>query len=91
VAEEKFSYLLLTLPSVCLQIETLCKCIGALIFPASIVQMLSGTNIVYSALLTVFYLKKRLYRHHYLAIGLIVAGVVIVGLDCILYDKHEQF
>lgn len=53
--------------------------------------MLSGTNIVYSALLTVFYLKKKLYRHHYLAIALIVLGVIIVGLDCIFYDKHEDF
>jgi drug/metabolite transporter (DMT)-like permease len=89
--QKKFNYMLLIFPAVCLQLETLCKCIGALIFPASIVQMLSGTNIVYSALLTVFYLKKKLYRHHFLAIGLIVSGVIIVGLDCILYDKHEEF
>ncbi len=53
--------------------------------------MLSGTNIVYSALLTVFYLKKKLYRHHYLAIGLIIAGVTLVGLACLLYDEHEEF
>ncbi len=53
--------------------------------------MLSGTNIVYSALLTVFYLKKKLYRHHYLAITMIILGVTIVGLDCIFYDKHEDF
>ena len=53
--------------------------------------MLSGTNIVYSALLTVFYLKKNLYRHHYLAITMIVLGVIIVGLNCIFYDKHEDF
>ncbi len=53
--------------------------------------MLSGSNIVYSALLTVFYLKKKLYRHHYLAIVFIVTGVVVVGLDCIFYDKHESF
>lgn len=43
--------------------------------------MLSGTNIVYSAILTVFYLKKKLYRHHYLAIVCIVTGVVVVGLE----------
>jgi undecaprenyl pyrophosphate phosphatase UppP len=53
--------------------------------------MLAGTNIVYSALLTVFYLKKKLYRHHYLAIILIVGGVVTVGMNCILYDRHEEF
>jgi drug/metabolite transporter (DMT)-like permease len=53
--------------------------------------MLSGTNIVYSALLTVFYLRKRLYRHHLLAIGLIITGVSLVGLACLLYDNHEEF
>jgi drug/metabolite transporter (DMT)-like permease len=50
--------------------------------------MLSGTNIVYSAILTVLYLKKRLFRHHYLGIALILIGVVLVGLAC-LYDHHH--
>lgn len=56
--------------------------------PASTVQMLSGTSIIYSALLTIFYLKKQLYRHHFLGIFLILGGVLLVGYACFLYHTH---
>lgn len=68
--------------------ETVCKCIATLMIPASTVQMLSGTNIIYSALLTVFYLKKPLYRQHLLGVILILIGVVLVGVACLVYHIH---
>ncbi len=49
--------------------------------PASIVQMLGGTIIVYSSLLSVFYLKKELFRYHILSIVMIMTGVFLVGLS----------
>ncbi len=52
--------------------------------------MLSGTNIVYSALLTVFYLKQKIYRHHYLGIAIILVGTVIVGLNSIINDSSGE-
>ena len=53
--------------------------------------MLSGINIVYSAILTVWYLKKKIYRHHYLGIALISLGVVLVGLACLISHHHEDY
>ena len=70
--------------------ETVCKCIATLMIPASTVQMLSGTSIVYSAILTVIYLKKKLYKHHFLGITLILLGVFLVGLACFLDHKHPE-
>jgi len=52
--------------------------------------MLSGTNIVYSAILTVFYLKQKIYRHHYLGIFLISLGVILVGLACLIGHDHDE-
>jgi drug/metabolite transporter (DMT)-like permease len=52
--------------------------------------MLSGTNIIYSALLTVFYLKKKLYRQHLLGVILILLGVLLVGLACYWYHRHGE-
>ena len=49
--------------------------------------MLGGTGIVYSAILTVFYLKRKLYRQHLLGIILILIGVLVVGLA--LYFNHR--
>jgi drug/metabolite transporter (DMT)-like permease len=52
--------------------------------------MLSGTNIVYSAILTVLYLKQKIYRHHYLGIFLITLGVILVGVACLLDHNHDD-
>ena len=58
--------------------------------PASTVQMLAGTSIVYSALLTVCYLKRRLHRHHVLAIVLIISGIAIVGWAVYLDNRGKE-
>lgn len=52
-----FKYYKLSIPAVMSNSETLFKCIATLLIPASTVQMLSGTSILFSAMLTVFYLK----------------------------------
>lgn len=70
--------------------ETVCKLIATLLIPASTVQMISGTSIVYSAILSVCYLKKKLYRHQYLGILLITIGIVLVGLACFYSHHHNQ-
>jgi len=58
--------------------------------PASTVQMLAGTSIVYSALLTVCYLKRRLCRHHVLAIVMIIGGIAIVGWAVYLDNRGKE-
>ncbi|TNV80943.1 hypothetical protein FGO68_gene14050 [Halteria grandinella] len=86
----KFNYLLLTIPAALSNAETVCKCVATVLLPASIVEMLSATNIIFSAILTVFYLKKKLYRHHYLAIFMIMCGVILVGLATLLMEEQDH-
>lgn len=45
----------------------------------SIVQMLRSTVMVYCALLALFFLKRKLYRHHWTAMVTMVGGVTLVG------------
>jgi hypothetical protein len=51
VKKKKFNYLMLAIPAAMLNCETVCKHIATLLIPASTVQMISGTSIVYSAIL----------------------------------------
>jgi len=54
---------------------------GLALSSASIYQMLRGAIVVFTALLSVVWLRKRLYRFHWTAILLVVAGVCIVGVQ----------
>lgn len=55
--EVSFKFYKLSFPALLSNSETLFKCIATLLIPASTVQMLSGTSILFSAMLTVLYLK----------------------------------
>lgn len=46
----------------------------------SIVIMLNISSIVWTSIFSYFFLKKILYRHHFLGIGLIFIGVILLGL-----------
>ena len=41
-------------------------------------------------LYSVYYLKKKLYRHHYLGIVLISLGVILVGVACLIGHDHSE-
>lgn len=52
--------------------------------------MLKSCLLVFAALLAVFYLKNKLYRHHVSAIILVIIGVSTVGLAMIIDEKSNQ-
>jgi drug/metabolite transporter (DMT)-like permease len=41
-------------------------------------------------MLALFFLKKRLYRHHWTSMGTIIVGVVIVGTSYLLRDEKNE-
>lgn len=51
--------------------------------------MLRSTVFVYCALMALFFLKKKLYRHHWTSMGVIIVGVVMVGFAFILYKEDS--
>lgn len=47
---------------------------------ASIYQMMRGLIVFITAMLSIIFLKRRLHRHHWTALLLIIAGIAIVGV-----------
>ena len=46
---------------------------------ASFYQMMRGSIVVITALLSIVFLKRRLYRHHWTSMFILISGIVIVG------------
>ena len=51
--------------------------------------MMRGLIVVIVALMSVIFLKRRLYRHHWTAATLVVIGIVLVGLCPVIFKKEE--
>lgn len=47
---------------------------------ASVYQMLRGMKVLVTAVLSIIFLKKKLYRHHWTSIAVIFIGLVLVGI-----------
>jgi Nucleotide-sugar transporter. len=63
--------------------------IGLVLSAASVYQMMRGFIIVVVAAFSVFFLKRRLFRHQILGGGLAFIGVVIVGISSILFQASS--
>lgn len=55
--------------------------IGLYLTAASVYQMINSFNTVVTAIFSILFLKRTLYRHHYLAIILITTGVTLVAIS----------
>jgi cbb3-type cytochrome oxidase subunit 3 len=51
--------------------------------------MLGSANLVYTALLTIFFLKKKYFSHHYSSIGVIVLGMCFIGVSYMLFKNSS--
>ena len=71
-------------------IESCLKNVATTMIAQSVVQMLRSTIFVYCALLALFFLKKKLYRHHWSSMCAIVTGVILVGVGYIRNDKGSD-
>ncbi len=53
--------------------------------------MLRSTLLVYCALLALFFLKKKLYRHHWSGMGSIILGVILVGIGYLGRNNEDEY
>lgn len=81
--------LLLALPAVCDIIATTLMNVGLLFVVASIYQMTRGALVLCVGLLSVIFLKRRIYAYQWFALFVVVLGVGIVGLAGALYEEPK--
>jgi drug/metabolite transporter (DMT)-like permease len=75
----EISIFLLAIPALCDFLASTLMCLGLTMMASSVYQMLRGSVIIFTAVASIFFLKRILYRHNFLGIGLIVGGLLLVG------------
>jgi drug/metabolite transporter (DMT)-like permease len=71
--------LLLAIPSTFDIIGSSLMNVALTLIPASIYQMMRGMIIIVTSVMSVVFLKKKYYRHHWSSVAVIFIGVAIVG------------
>ncbi len=74
----------LILPALCDFFGSTIMTFGLTLMAGSVYQMFRGSLILFTAFFSVVFLKNKLYRHHYLALVLVISGLLMVGLASIL-------
>merc|ERR1712232_988362 len=65
-------------------------CIGIMYIPASVWQMLRGSALIFAALLSVFFLKRKMHAFNWVGLFLCVVGITAVGLANVFGVSTEE-
>ncbi|CAF1202617.1 unnamed protein product [Rotaria sp. Silwood1] len=88
--EQTFNPFIFWIASICDMLSTCLSYIALNYTSASSFQMLRGSVMVFTAILSVLFLRKTLTWKHWLGIITVVIGLAIVGLSDILFSKHPE-
>ena len=80
---------LLSLPAICDILGTTLMNVGLLFVVASIYQMTRGALVLFVALFSVLFLRKRLHAFQWFALITVVLGVAVVGLAGAIYKDPK--
>jgi len=83
------SPLLLAIPATCDFMASTLQNIALTMVAASVYQMMRGIITVITAFLSIIFLKKQQYRHHWVGIVCIIGGVAEVGYIAIYYENSD--
>mmetsp|Transcript_27546 Transcript_27546/g.69514 ORF Transcript_27546/g.69514 Transcript_27546/m.69514 type:complete len:439 (+) Transcript_27546:231-1547(+) len=82
--EEGFPPYIFALPALCDMVATCIMYLGLTMTYASVFQMLRGSVVVFTGLLSIIMLNKRLLACHVLGMFLVTAGAFVVGLSSVV-------
>ena len=63
---------------------------GLTMTAASVYQMMYGGTLFWTFIFSITYLKRKYHRHHYLAVTLLLLGLITVGLAGIIWSKKSS-
>ena len=81
--------LLLAIPAAFDMVGSTLMNVALTMIPASVYQMLRGMIIIVTAVMSILFLKRKLFRHHWTSVGIIFVGVALVGLAAVLKSQEE--
>lgn len=88
--EQTFNPFIFWVASICDMLSTCLSYIALNYTSASSFQMLRGSVMVFTAILSVLFLRKKLSCIHWLGIATVVSGLAVVGVSDILFSKHPE-
>lgn len=80
----------LAIPSFFDAVETSFKNIPLTLIAASVTQMLRSSVVLFTALLALAFLNRKLYRHHWTSLLMIIVGIGLVGLSSIVAGEDDK-
>lgn len=81
--------LLVSVPAAFDIIATALSALGMLYIPASVWQMLRGSSIIFAAIFSVVFLRRKLQSFNLLGLALVVVGATVVGYASMGGDSSE--
>ena len=81
---------LLWIPSLLDFVEHITRNVSMTLLAASATSMLRSTIVIFAALLGVFYLKNKLYRHHITSLVIITVGAFLVGFSLTIQGDGDE-
>jgi len=86
----KYNFLLFAIPAFMDCIGTTINKIGLLMMDTSVWQMMRASLVIFVTLFSVIFLKRKLYRHHFTSLALMIIGTILVGLSRFLFGKEDS-
>eukprot|EP00118_Oscarella_pearsei_P006777 m.31299 g.31299 ORF g.31299 m.31299 type:complete len:400 (+) comp31478_c0_seq4:19-1218(+) len=84
---QKFNPLIFLPPALCDMFGSSIMILGLTMTTASSFQMLRGSVIIFTGLLSVAFLRNRLRLHHWLGILVVIIGLVVIGVSDVVAGK----
>jgi len=85
-----FSPLIFALPALCDCLGTSLMYTGLTMTYASVFQMLRGSVVVFTGILSVVFLKRKLKSFHWIGMLLVCAGALVVGSTSLMAAPHND-
>lgn len=90
IERAKFNPLIFVLPAICDMTATSLMYVGLSMTYASVFQMLRGAVVIFTGILSLVFLKRKLYAFHWIGMVLVLCGLATVGLASVLFPDQSS-
>jgi len=80
----------LIIPALCDFCGSTIMTFGLTMMAGSVYQMFRGSLILFTALFSVIFLGNKLYRHHFVALFVVISGLLLVGVSSMVSSKGGE-